>query len=223
VAADKGAEQAAWLWKVLGFVPPSHRHIADLATFTTRLSTLIKTLTDAGHDKAGAAALRAKLSEAGLLARKHDFAKAEGLLDEVETALAGSGAPASGRGALLPIWEAAKETVDAQITTLQAAFRGTNHPLGQIIADKGLTGLTRRLFVPMMTALMECDGAPPQDRTRAAARATEVLGQMRAFLDAHPAIPYLERNPFGVSISVKAVLGAAVTEIEGCIAGRQTA
>lgn len=123
-------------------------------------------------------------------------------------------APA-GRIRVLPIWQQAKEAADVEIERLQAGFRATGHPLGRIISDQGLTGFSRRLFVPMVVALMEYDAAA--DPTAVTAKALSALGGVQDFVARHPAIAVLERNPFGVSVTLRATLGAAVNRIAAAI------
>ena len=114
----------------------------------------------------------------------------------------------SRRSPVLPIWQEAKEAADSEIARLQDGFRATGHKLGAIIADKGLAGLSRRLFVPVVAALTDYDA----DAGRAPA-ALSALDRMQEFVAKHPALLVLERNPFGVAVTLRATLGSAARRI----------
>jgi len=64
-------------------------------------------------------------------------------------------ASARQRAKLVPIWQVAKETADAQLTALETAARATGLPLGIAIADHGLAGILGR--VGLLAALIEHD------------------------------------------------------------------
>jgi hypothetical protein len=120
------------------------------------------------------------------------------------------GPGSSGRIRVLPIWQVAKEAADSEIAKLQDGFRATGHPLGKVIADKGLAGLSRRLFVPVVAALMDYDADAGQ---AAASQALSALDRVQEFVASHPALPVLERNPFGVTVTLRKTLGTAAHRI----------
>jgi hypothetical protein len=123
-------------------------------------------------------------------------------------------------GALNAIFVAAKDAVDAQVSALQAAFRGTDHPLSAEIADRGLIGLSRSLFVPLQTALREYGGAAPAKRADAARALKAALADVESFVATDKVLPHLERNPFGVAFTAREAWGNAVREMRAALASQ---
>ena len=139
-------------------------------------------------------------------------AQAEWLSGVLGVAL-GAAAEVDG-AAPLEVWRDAKEVLDRQISALQAAFRGVDHPLGQQIADKGLAGFSGNVQVGIMAALMEFKAAGAADRAARAAAVLKATGRLRGFLASDPALPLLEDNPFGIALDLRAVLGQAADRID---------
>lgn len=116
---------------------------------------------------------------------------------------------------LLPIWRDAKETIDGDITKLQAALKATNDDDLQQIAEYGLYGATTGEAVQLMAALRDADakdGAP------------ETLGKLagavedyREFLDGAPIVALLEKNSWQ-NVPMRRVLGKALDELERALA-----
>jgi hypothetical protein len=116
-------------------------------------------------------------------------------------------------GRLLDIWQQAKDTLNDQVSRLQSALRGRNNPDLLVIADKGLNGFTRRLQVGLQVALMNYDSVQGDARAQAKSRVLALVAEWRQFLQGDRFIQLIERNPFGVSVTIRATLGAALDRI----------
>ncbi len=121
--------------------------------------------------------------------------------------------------ALNAIFVAAKEAVDAQVGALQTAFRGVDHPLAAEIADRGLIGLSRSLFVPLQTALRDYGGAAAARRGDAARALDTALAGVEGFVATDKVLPHLERNPVGVIFTARQTWGEAVRAMRTAVAG----
>lgn len=134
--------------------------------------------------------------------------------DQMAGVPAKPGASTAGGAKTLPIWAAAKEKVGAQIAALQSSLRATKDPLLLAIADTGLHGLTQRLQVGLQVAAMEFDAAAADGRAKLRPRLQGAIGELRSFVQSHPALPLLEKNPFGVQVTIRDSLSAALDAIE---------
>jgi len=117
-------------------------------------------------------------------------------------------------GPLLPLWIDAKERAGDQIGKLQSALRSMRHPILDRVADQGLNGITGRLQVGLQVALTEFDRAQGDEREKARAKLGQKLQDFRSFLKTDKVLPALEQNPFGVAISLRGDLTAAMDAIE---------
>ncbi|MDK3073609.1 hypothetical protein QO034_10845 [Sedimentitalea sp. JM2-8] len=142
------------------------------------------------------------------------MALTESQRDFVEIFVLGRSAPIdTGGDDPLAVWNSAKESTDAGISALQAAIRSYKHPDLDNIADAGLNGVTEGNQTAMMRALMEFRGAAPADRAKKAVALVQQVDAYRGFLDSNRVIALCERNPFGVSVPIRAQLGAALDRI----------
>lgn len=167
------------------------------------------------------AGVKLKVSEAGEQARKKRFEQANALLDETERMLGASGKAAFDDQAfqqrwaqVRTAWPDALEEVNAQLSRLGKALRATGEPLGQQIADQGLSALTGRLRVGLQAALIDLESARPHQRAAAAGKARAAAQSMQRFLDTDPVLPLLESNPFGVMFTVRSRLTVALRAID---------
>ena len=116
------------------------------------------------------------------------------------------------RAKLVPIWQVAKETVDAQLTALETAARASGLPLGIAIADHGLAGILGRDYIALMAALIEHDresGDIGQVHSRLLAHATAI----RTTLARSRAVELVDTNPLRVPVMLRAILGTALDAI----------
>lgn len=114
----------------------------------------------------------------------------------------------------LDIWNAAKAAVDLGIGQLQSALRGYRHPMTDRIAEFGLNGLSGSgVQTAVMAALFEhraATGPAREAATRKLAAAAAAYGQ---FLSGNTLIPHCEKNPFGVTLDIRATMTAALEQI----------
>ncbi len=164
--------------------------------------------------------IRPRLEAAMAQVRKligEDPGKAQAALARVRDALArtAAGGPSKPRlsGAPLRGFLDARDAASTQIGKLQDALRGVGHPALQELADKGFSGITGRLQVGLQVALMEVDSAAPADRPKAVTKAVQAVEAFKAMLATDPVIPLLEDNPFGVAVSLRQDIGAALDTI----------
>ena len=107
----------------------------------------------------------------------------------------------------------ARDAAVEQISKLQGALRGTGHPALVALADKGFAGITGRLQVGLQAALMDVDGVGPAERPKAVAKAVAAVEAFKATLASDPVIGVLEENPFGVAVTLRGDIGAALDTI----------
>ena len=119
----------------------------------------------------------------------------------------------------LDIWNAAKEQVDTGITKLQAALRGVKHPQTDRIAEFGLAGLSGSgVQTAIIASLMSYNRAAAAERAQAAPAVIAAIGAYRSFLGSSKLVDLCERNPFGVALDIRGVIGRALDEIERVMA-----
>lgn len=114
------------------------------------------------------------------------------------------------QGGYLGIWRDAKEGVDAAIDALAARLRAFGDPDLERIAEFGLYGLTDGETVALTAALREAEADPAGARDKLA----DAIDAYRAALDDNDAITLIDRNPFGVQVSMRATLGRALAQLE---------
>jgi hypothetical protein len=124
------------------------------------------------------------------------------------------GVDVSGKGhttpQVLPIWQAAKETVDGKLVQLQRAMTQTKHPDMIRLAQSGINGFTGRNCVTLMAALHEADASGASGH----AKLGSAVQSFKSFLDSSKSVALIDSNPFGVSIGLKETLGRALGDIE---------
>jgi hypothetical protein len=117
----------------------------------------------------------------------------------------------------LALWRDAKDIVDSQISALQGAFRTVDDSLAQAVADRGLAGLTKDLLVGLQAALFEYDAADASARPKTVTALRAAIEQLRHFLNENRALPLLENNPFGITVTIRGSLGSALDQIEAAV------
>ena len=186
------------------------------AAFKVRLTALlpgIQAAKAAGHPALGD--ITNKIGEAGMLARKKDFAPAHALIDEVDTLLAPTkptALPASLRVAV-QAWRDANELVDGQIAALQGALRATGDKEMAEIAEFGMNGLTGNFKVRLMAALPGLRSAEGPALQAAAAKTLPLVMGIHRHLQQEPRVEACENNPFGVMVTIEATLGGALQDL----------
>lgn len=216
---------------------PARQTDDPAAAFNARLAAVVpkvNALKARGHAALKDIAL--KVSEAGALARKKDLVAAAKLLDEAERLLASandesergeSQTDEEGGGARLgeqdfkkqwpavkASWQDAIDTVNGQISKLQAALKKTGDAELIEIAEFGLNGVTGNLKTPMMAAIMELDHASGPALKTAAGKATKIARAFNAYLASEETVAVTDDNEFGVQVTIRASLGGALRQIE---------
>jgi len=110
----------------------------------------------------------------------------------------------------LPVWQTAKDTVDGQLRALSDKLRKTGVVTLTEVANK-VEALLEPLRTELVGALMAYDSAP---RT-AEALAAAVAGVAAAakWLASDERVEAVDQNPFGVTVSARATLGAALKQL----------
>jgi hypothetical protein len=117
---------------------------------------------------------------------------------------------------LMALWADAKDAVDAQISQLQTSFRDVEHPFGAAVADRGLPALTGKLLTGLQVALRNLASAAPGD-PRAAADLQGAIDALLGFLGTNAVLPLLEKNPFGVAVTIRATLGSTLHSMRDAV------
>jgi hypothetical protein len=120
--------------------------------------------------------------------------------------------PAGNRDNFARQWSAAKsawieavETVDGQISALQAKMKASSDPDFQLIADRGLTALTGNHKTPVMTGIFDVDAAAGEGRGAAAAKLRSAVESFRQHVATDPRIGALDaeaRTLFGAEVTI---------------------
>lgn len=150
--------------------------------------------------------------EMGALLQAGDIAGAAQALKALSTAISEVKKPAQ-TGDPLKIWRDAKESIDGNLSKLQTALKGIDHPVLARIAELGLNGATEGNQTAMMKALLELNNAPANGRENAVAELSKQVASYQIFLDSDPVIDLVENNPFGIDVPIQAQLGSALKKI----------
>ncbi len=112
------------------------------------------------------------------------------------------------------IWREAREKVGAEIGALTQHLRSMPDPEMRRIAEFGLNGATGKLSISLLTSLSEADAASPDQQPAVRGKARAVVAQYRGFLQQNALVRLLDENPFGIPVTIRATLGAALAEID---------
>ena len=122
-------------------------------------------------------------------------------------------APGRAFGAACAEFQAASEAVDAQIGSLQAALRGQEDGELQEIAEYGLNALTGNHRVRLMAALIGAQRGNAGDLAKLPA----LIAGRKDFLDEDDRVEACDDNPFGVAVSIRTTLGAALDRLGAAV------
>ncbi len=115
----------------------------------------------------------------------------------------------SGIAAAARQWQAASETVDAQISRLQSVLRDSGDDELKQIAEFGLNAITVNRKVPLMAALMSAQAG---DR-RAVEDLQKAVIAFRIQIESDARVAVCDDNPFGVQVSIRGVLIPALEHL----------
>ncbi|MBI4696820.1 MAG: hypothetical protein HY749_22675 [Gammaproteobacteria bacterium] len=199
--------------------------------FAARLKELlpkIQRLAGANPEEAQNAKLKA--SEAGVFARKQDFASANRLLDELQ-ALLGAGkeapAPTSPTGSKVVFtqsrlaWVAARNKVHAELQKLEASILEVyrdDDVFGEVRSgvrrlDGILEALDEELIDKLDEALNAVDAAA---HARSIGEARAIIQRYRRFLETDPLVKAVDTNPF-VAVAVESTMNKTLAVLEAKI------
>jgi hypothetical protein len=205
-----------------------HADDADAGTdFTNRLKALLVAAKQAQGSPLFSE-IKLKASEAQYFARKRDFTAGARVLDELQSLIDSACRPTTpdatsppSKGSrptsTLGLWRDAREEVLNQVSRLQSALRAERDPDFDVIADKGLNGITKRLQVGLHVALLEFDQAAGEAKERARTKAQTIVGNFQKFLSDEPLVQLIEENPFNVTVTVRSSLGAALDQLSAAL------
>ena len=112
-------------------------------------------------------------------------------------------------------WRDASDVVDGQITALQSVLKGSGDSELEDIAEFGLNAVTGGFKVPLMAILQELNPSAPEPRMLG--RAKSIVAGFRGHLNTDERVLGCDENPFGVTMSVRATLGAALGSLDAAI------
>jgi hypothetical protein len=120
-----------------------------------------------------------------------------------------TGAPNSTLG----VWNDAKDRVDQQMNALYGVLKDTGIPVLAEVAGQ-IEAVLENYRTGLVTALMDYDRAGGSTKDEARAAAIRVVQRYQTTLanDAH--VTAADTNPFGVSITARATLGAALDALQ---------
>ncbi len=121
--------------------------------------------------------------------------------------------PAQAAKRFLELWFDAKDQADMGLGQLQKALQGTQDPMFQLIADRGLSAVSGRLQVGLRVGLEEFARAPDPSGP-AAAKLAKSVDVFLGFVENDRAIELCDDNPFGVDVGLGAALGGALRQIK---------
>jgi hypothetical protein len=210
--------------------PSAAAAVADGEAFNARLAALVPRL------KSGPDGARLKASEAGMLARKRDYAGANALLDEAERLLAApaaasgepaeqpAGAAASSEGSLVDYatarlaWLDARKRVDAELAGLKsaiaAAYRGSPREKAAQAAARSLDIILRSLDESLADKLDAGRNAPDaQGRAAINKQALDIIARYQGFIYSSPLVREIDSNPFA-PVGVQELLVSTLENLE---------
>jgi len=120
-----------------------------------------------------------------------------------------TGADEANVSAALPVWQEAKEAVDAQLGQLYDKLKREGIPVFVTAANQ-IEGVLASYRTGLVKALAEFDGASGGAKEKARANALQVVADYQARIPKDKHIIAADTNPFGVQVSARETLGAAL-------------
>ena len=150
---------------------------------------------------------------------QHDWIK---LVLGIDVSAAGhkTTAPDGGPGAAIPtvrIWNDAKDRVDQQLNVLYGVLNKTGIPVLAEVAGQ-IEGALENYRVGLIDRLMDYDSAAGATKEKARAAALSAVAQYQKTLADDPYVKVADTNPFGVGVTARTTLGAALADLQGQLA-----
>ncbi len=111
----------------------------------------------------------------------------------------------------VPLWQSARQAAGMQMAALARALDAYDDELAELIASYPTDTLLERIEAPVLRAFKVIAAAPDS--------AAAAIAAQRKALGSDAIIELFDNNPFGVRMSVGAVLGDALAEIETRLRG----
>jgi hypothetical protein len=191
---------------------------ANVAALRRILGGLIPRIPEAaGNDAARRATLLKFANDANEALKSENVADAAHTIAQLRDALATQtqGPTTNGQAAQPPaagIWNDAKEAVDQQLNGLYAVLKKTGIPVLNEIAGE-IEEVLGKFRVGLTTALMNYDQATGQAKDQARSVALKTVNDYKTAIPADKHVNAADNNPFGVSITVRQTLGAALDRL----------
>jgi tetratricopeptide (TPR) repeat protein len=202
--------------------PPSPQE--DAARLMARLKEVVAAVQKvAAANNPNAQAAKAAVAGLNELIKAKKYDEANAAIDKALGLLAQTGA-SSGEISpealaqwqeALQAWQQASDAVDGQIAKLQAALKATADEDFVEIADKGLNALTGNYRVRLMVILREAQSSQGPAFKKLAGKGAALAKGFRDHLDSDERVEACDDNPFGVSVSIRPTLGAALAKLAG--------
>lgn len=110
-------------------------------------------------------------------------------------------------------WQAATETVDAQINGLAKVLQGSGDADLQQIANTGLMTVTGGFRTRMMAALIDIGDGDIGKLRKGAAKTAGFAQKLREQIDGDARVIACDENEFGATVAIRATLGPALAEL----------
>jgi hypothetical protein len=126
------------------------------------------------------------------------------------------GAPPGGEldwPALRAAFDHAVSSVDKQIEALQTSLKNSGDDTLEEIAEFGMNGLTGNHRVPLMAKLLEIDQGGSAAIGTLGPAAIKLAEDFKAYLETDERVEVCDDNPFGVEVSIRSTLGAALGKL----------
>jgi hypothetical protein len=205
-------KQDAWVEQVLGVrlrgeMPAEQQAGAP----TARLRVLVARIAEVSGGDTSLRGRLAKLAKSGRDALEaNDLVTAEKAIGQLRDAIESAAGP---KPPVTPIWNEAKETMDGQLNQLYATLKKGALPILDRAAEMIETTVAG-YRASLTTALTSYDGAPATDKEPARIQALKVIADYKTRMPADKHVIGAESNPFGVPVTIRATIGAALSQLE---------
>ena len=189
------------------------------AALTAELMTLARRIPEvAGTDPTVRANLAQLAAGANGAIKANNLMEAANLVAQLRGAISAPGsAPAATGAPTTAIWNEAKETVDQQLNALYSLLKKAGLPAFDAITQE-IEEVMSGFRAGLISKLMTYDRASGADRDTARAEALTAVRDYQTRIPSDKRVIAADTNPFGVPITIRAVLGAALDKLNGQLA-----
>ena len=160
------------------------------------------------------ATLKVLSDQAATEAAGNDFAAAMKLFDQVEAGLNAPDVPPPPppTPASLPVWRDAKDAVDAQCGQLYDQLKRVGLPVLMEAANQ-IENVLGGYRTKLVVALTNYDGAAGDAKEKARTAALNIVSAYQDTIPNDSHVIAADTNPFGVQVTIRATLGAALDRL----------